>query len=60
MQVRIGEPIDPAGTSAPQLREQVMALREDSAISHGIERVLSASLSAISRSERTFGVSRAA
>jgi 1-acyl-sn-glycerol-3-phosphate acyltransferase len=30
MRVRIGEPVDPAGTSAPQLREQVMALREDS------------------------------
>jgi 1-acyl-sn-glycerol-3-phosphate acyltransferase len=29
MQVRIGEPVDPADTSAPQLREQVMALRED-------------------------------
>ncbi|OBI14883.1 acyl-phosphate glycerol 3-phosphate acyltransferase [Mycobacterium sp. E2327] len=29
MQVRIGEPVDPAVTSAPQLREQVMALRGD-------------------------------
>jgi 1-acyl-sn-glycerol-3-phosphate acyltransferase len=28
MQVRIGEPIDPHSTSAPQLREQVMALLE--------------------------------
>ena len=30
MQVRIGEPVDPHTTSAPQLRAQVMALREDS------------------------------
>jgi 1-acyl-sn-glycerol-3-phosphate acyltransferase len=30
MQVRIGEPVDPAATSAAQLREQVMALRGDS------------------------------
>jgi 1-acyl-sn-glycerol-3-phosphate acyltransferase len=29
MQVRIGEPVDPAATSAPQLRQQVIALRED-------------------------------
>jgi 1-acyl-sn-glycerol-3-phosphate acyltransferase len=29
MQVRIGEPVDPARTSAPQLREHVMALRGD-------------------------------
>lgn len=29
MQVRIGEPVDPGRTSAPQLREQVMALRGD-------------------------------
>jgi 1-acyl-sn-glycerol-3-phosphate acyltransferase len=28
MQVRIGEPIDPDAVSAPQLREQVVALRE--------------------------------
>jgi 1-acyl-sn-glycerol-3-phosphate acyltransferase len=31
MQVRIGEPVDPASASAPQLREQVMALRGDAA-----------------------------
>jgi 1-acyl-sn-glycerol-3-phosphate acyltransferase len=30
MQVRIGEPVDPASTSPPQLRAQVIALREDS------------------------------
>jgi 1-acyl-sn-glycerol-3-phosphate acyltransferase len=30
MRVRIGEPVDPIGASAPQLRAQVMALREDS------------------------------
>jgi 1-acyl-sn-glycerol-3-phosphate acyltransferase len=30
MQVRIGEPVDPASASAPQLRAQVMALREGS------------------------------
>ncbi len=30
MQVRIGEPIDPAGASASQLRSQVIALRGDS------------------------------
>ncbi|MGO9928952.1 MAG: lysophospholipid acyltransferase family protein [Mycobacterium sp.] len=30
MQVRIGEPVDPHTTSAPQLRAQVMALRGDS------------------------------
>jgi 1-acyl-sn-glycerol-3-phosphate acyltransferase len=30
MRVRIGEPVDPAGTSAPRLRAQVMALRGDS------------------------------
>jgi 1-acyl-sn-glycerol-3-phosphate acyltransferase len=30
MRVRIGEPVDPNGTSAPRLRAQVMALREDS------------------------------
>jgi 1-acyl-sn-glycerol-3-phosphate acyltransferase len=30
MRVRIGEPVDPNGASAPQLRAQVMALREDS------------------------------
>lgn len=29
MQVQIGEPVDPASASAPQLRAQVMALRED-------------------------------
>jgi 1-acyl-sn-glycerol-3-phosphate acyltransferase len=29
MGVRIGEPVDPNGASAPQLRAQVMALRED-------------------------------
>jgi 1-acyl-sn-glycerol-3-phosphate acyltransferase len=39
MQVRVGEPVDPAGTSAPQLREQVMALRGDSpAKRHGLAR----------------------
>ena len=31
MQVRIGEPVDPASTSAPQLRAQVMTLRGDAA-----------------------------
>jgi 1-acyl-sn-glycerol-3-phosphate acyltransferase len=31
MQVRIGEPVDPNSTSAPWLRAQVMALRDDSA-----------------------------
>ncbi len=31
MRVRIGDPIDPAGTSASQLRAQVMALRDGSA-----------------------------
>ena len=31
MQVRIGEPIDPHNTSAPQLRAQVMALKENGA-----------------------------
>jgi 1-acyl-sn-glycerol-3-phosphate acyltransferase len=30
MQVRVGEPVDPNGTSAPGLRAQVMALRADS------------------------------
>jgi 1-acyl-sn-glycerol-3-phosphate acyltransferase len=30
MRVRIGEPVDPNGASAPQLRAQVMALREGS------------------------------
>ena len=30
MRVRIGEPVDPNATSAPGLREQVMALRADS------------------------------
>jgi len=30
MQVRIGEPVDPHGTSAPGLRARVMALRTDS------------------------------
>jgi len=30
MQVRIGAPVDPAGTSSTELRAQVMALREDS------------------------------
>ena len=29
MQVRIGEPVDPASTSASQLRERVMALRDN-------------------------------
>ena len=29
MQVHIGDPVDPASTSAPQLREQVMALRDN-------------------------------
>jgi 1-acyl-sn-glycerol-3-phosphate acyltransferase len=29
MAVRIGEPVDPAGVSGPQLREQVMSLRGD-------------------------------
>jgi 1-acyl-sn-glycerol-3-phosphate acyltransferase len=29
MQVRIGEPVDPANASASQLREQVMALRDN-------------------------------
>jgi 1-acyl-sn-glycerol-3-phosphate acyltransferase len=31
MQVRIGEPVDPASTSGPQLRALVMALRGDAA-----------------------------
>ncbi len=31
MHVRIGEPVDPHSASAPQLREQVIALREDNA-----------------------------
>jgi 1-acyl-sn-glycerol-3-phosphate acyltransferase len=29
MQVHIGDPVDPASTSAPQLRAQVMALRDN-------------------------------
>jgi len=29
MQVRVGEPVDPGTTSAPRLRAQVMALRDD-------------------------------
>jgi 1-acyl-sn-glycerol-3-phosphate acyltransferase len=31
MQVRIGEPVDPNNTSAPWLRAQILALRDDSA-----------------------------
>ncbi|MDT5240997.1 MAG: 1-acyl-sn-glycerol-3-phosphate acyltransferase [Mycobacterium sp.] len=29
IRVHIGDPVDPASTSAPQLREQVMALRDN-------------------------------
>jgi hypothetical protein len=36
MRVRIGEPVDPNGTSTPGLREQIMALRADS-LSESVE-----------------------
>jgi 1-acyl-sn-glycerol-3-phosphate acyltransferase len=37
IRVHIGDPVDPASTSAPQLREQVMALR-DNRLPEGVDR----------------------